>query len=302
MVNTLILLGSLLLAAPAGAAFYPQPLVPGDNPQTPAKIALGKRLFSETALSVTGTYSCASCHQPHRHFTDGLKQAVGATGEQHAFNTPTLYNVAFNVSLGWTDQQITSLEHQHRVPLENRNPVEMGYSPTLAEALAQQESYRTAFAAVFASAPSTQNIVQAIASYVRTLRAPASAFDRYLFYDQPMTPEQHTGMDLFFSDRLGCATCHASLNFSGPIQHRTRQQPVVPEAVFHVTGVNNSYQAFRAPTLRSVAHTAPYMHDGSLATLDEVLRHYQTTQRERIPKFRLSPAEHRALISFLKAL
>lgn len=257
-------------------------------------------LFSETLLSSTGEYSCASCHQPQRHFTDGRARALGATGELHQFNTPTLYNVAFNASFGWTDSGLDSLESQHLVPLYNQHPVEMGYQPGLLQKLLEQPAYAHAFQQVFAEPASTSNMIKAIAAYVRTIRAPVSAFDRYLFFDitDDFAALQQHGMELFFSARLGCTTCHASLNFSGPVQHVIQQAP----AAFHITGVGGTTQAFRAPSLRQIANTAPYMHDGSLTSLTEVLHHYETVSAPHVPDFALSDAERSALIAFLQAL
>ena len=281
--------------------YFPSPLIPTDNPLTPAKVQLGHRLFNETALSVNGTYSCGSCHRPEHHFTDGLARAVGATGEQHPRNTPSLYNVAFNASFGWMDQGLTLLEQQHRVPLFNNAPLEMGYDDSRLQALAKDPTYIAQFSAAFADgALSTENVTKALASYLRTLIAPVSAFDRYLFEDDPsgMSDSAIAGLELFFSPRLGCAQCHASFNLSGPINHAFQAS----EAVFHITGVGGVDVAFRAPSLRMIKYTAPYMHDGSLATLDEVVEHYQRVQVERVPVFDLTADEQRQLIAFLESL
>ncbi|MEM9623018.1 MAG: cytochrome c peroxidase, partial [Pseudomonadota bacterium] len=280
--------------------FYPAPLIPADNQPTPARIQLGKRLFGEPLLSDTGDFSCATCHQPDRHFTDGRTTAIGATGAAHRFNTPTLYNVAFNASYGWTDTGTTTLEDQHLIPLQNRQPVEMGYRPELLQALLVQPDYAAAFAEAYTDKPDTSHLVKAIAAYVRTLRAPVSAFDKLLFYDDASNfgAREQTGMGLFFSPRLGCATCHASINFSGPVKHEQAQAA----PVLHVTGVGGGGEAFRAPSLRQVARTAPYMHDGSLATLAEVLTHYEQVSLPDIPDFMLTEKERDALIAFLEAL
>ena len=296
-----------LAAAPLRAAeltpnqIYPQPLVPPDNPSSAAKIALGKRLFSETRLSITGAYACATCHQPDRHFTDGRRQAVGATGEVHAFNTPTLYNAGLNSSLGWSSQHLTTLEDQHRIPLLNTNPLEMGFHQDHIKLLLADTSYAAQFAQVFADAPITiRQLTQALAAYVRTLQPPISRFDEYLFLDRKnaLSAQEHTGMALFFSERLGCATCHANLTFSGPISHAAERA----EPVFHVTGVGADRQAFRAPTLRQIKHTAPYMHNGSLPTLHSVVRHYEDVDVERVPEFTLTDEQRGALVAFLGTL
>lgn len=282
----------------SGRGYHPPPLLPEDNPPSEAKIALGQRLFHETALSVNATRSCASCHQPERHFTDGLARAVGALGDEHPHNTPTLYNVAYNTSLGWGDDGLTSLEQQHRVPLFNRAPVEMGYRDEFVTRLEEDASYVAAFEAAFGAGITTDRIILALASYVRTIRAPQSAFDRYLFYDEALDADADAGLSLFFSERLGCATCHASFTLSGPINHA--EQKAAP--VFHITGVGGSSRAWRAPTLRMVSETGPYMHDGSIPDLAGVLRHYETTDAERVPDFSLSEAERHQLIAFLKTL
>lgn len=296
------LLTSQLTAATLDVAdIYPQPLVPADNPWSQAKATLGQQLFHDTRLSVTGTVSCATCHQPERHFTDGLTRAIGATGETHEFNTPTLYNAALNSSLGWTDQGLTILAQQHLVPLLNTNPVEMGFHPDLVPILRQDPDYAAAFRTVFGTTQvGITQIAQAIASYVRTLQPPVSRFDHYLFRDDQsaLSKEEKQGMALFFSDRLGCATCHANLTFSGPIRHAAEQA----EPVFHVTSVSGETRAFRAPTLRQISQTAPYMHDGSLPDLLAVIEHYESVDVERVPDFRLTAAEREALVAFLQSL
>ncbi len=277
---------------------HPPPLIPTDNALTPARISLGQRLFHDPALSVNGSTSCATCHQPERHFTDGRPRAIGALGGEHPHNTPTLYNTAYNASFGWRDEGLTSLESQHRVPLFNQTPVEMGYEDEFAERLAADPTYVNAFAAAYGMPITTARIIKALASYVRTLTPPETAFDRYLFYDEPLDATARNGMTLFFSERLGCGSCHAAFTLSGPIHHGDQRA----EPVFHVTAVGGSGTAFRAPTLRAVQHTAPYMHDGSLATLEDVIRHYETTDAERVPEFVLSRTERSALAAFLRTL
>ncbi len=279
----------------------PPPIIPADNPITDAKVLLGAKLFADTGLSIDGTYSCASCHQPDRHFTDGLPLAVGVLGETLRFNTPTLYNAAFSVSLGWTDSGLHTLEQQHMLPLFNTMPMEMGFSAERLASLALDSDYPQRFRSAFNSADITiERIIEALASYVRTLHPPASAFDEYLFHDKTnaLGDDAKAGMTLFFSAQLGCSQCHASLTFSGPISHVNEQA----EPVFHRNGVSGSQIAFRAPTLRAIAHTAPYMHDGSLSTLADVLDHYQSTSAERVPAFTLTAEQQNQLIAFLKTL
>jgi len=249
------------------------------------------------------TTSCASCHIPERHFTDGRALAIGATGVALKRNTPTLYNTAFNASYGWSDLGLTTLEAQHLVPLLGRDPIEMGFEESQLVKLATDAALHERFQQAFANSNepvSIEHIVQALASYVRTLRAPSSSFDKYLFFDEhdALSELAQEGMALFFSEDTGCATCHASLSFSGPVRHAA--QTAAP--AFHVTAVSNSSIAFRAPTLRAIKHTAPYMHDGSLTSLQEVLRHYESVDVERVPKFKLTAHQRNALIAFLETL
>ena len=262
-----------------------------------AKVELGAALFSDGRLSVTGTYGCSSCHVPALAFTDGRKTAVGATGELHTRNTPTLLNCAYATSFGWADPSITTLEAQHRVPMDNHHPVELGLDQVLAERLAELNADQHVAAlqhAAFGDANAAldlDQVVKALASYVRTLIAADSAFDRYLYWDEALPAPAQRGMRLFFSERVNCALCHASFNLSGPIH---QQDFPAAQPVFHNTGLYNlngsgaypdsgvmahtdkptDMGAFRAPTLRNVAVTAPYMHDGSIATLPEVIDFY----------------------------
>lgn len=305
----------LVLASTAGAAqaanrnlselIAPQVVEPADNPSKPAKVALGERLFSETALSIDDSYSCASCHDPARHFTDQRPVALGVSGQLHQRNTPTLYNVAFNASFGWDDQGITRLEAQHLVPLFNSDPVEMGYDANLAQPRLQARGYAPAFAAAFSKTeietlPLTTLVVRALASYVRTLRHPHSAFDDYMYWGDTgaMSQQAVAGLELFTSPRLGCSGCHAGFSLSGPSVHAES----LGAAQFHHTGVQGSRERFRAPTLRAIRFTAPYMHAGNLATLEEVLDHYQTTTATEVPSFTLTELEEQQLLAFLDAL
>jgi cytochrome c peroxidase len=324
---------------------FPEPLVPADNPMSEAKVALGAVLFSDPRLSVTGAYSCASCHRPELAFTDGLAAAVGATGEHHARNTPTLFNAAYHTSFGWADPNTRTLETQHLIPMYNTAPVELGLNDEQVERLLDElttdpsiyRQLRGAFPELDREALALAHVVQALASYVRSLVIADSAFDRYLYFDEDaLSVAAKAGVQLFFSDRLRCALCHASFNLSAPVRSATA--PAV-EPVFHNTGLydlgDGRYPdpgvaahtgrpedtgAFRAPSLRNVALTAPYMHDGSVASLREVLAVYAAGgrvieagdqagdgrrnpfKRAEVSGFALSVAETDALLEFLTAL
>jgi len=294
--------------------WFPVPMVPVDNPLTDAKVELGRFLFYDPQLSGNGTYSCASCHQQALAFTDGLARAVGSTGAAHPRSSMSLANVVYNASYGW-DERRWNLESQMEVPMYNEQPIEMGLKGNEAEVLARftiDRAYGERFRAAFPGEDSPvtlPNIVKAIASFERVLVSADSAFDRYLYRDDHsgMSPASKRGAALFFSDRLKCSECHGSVNISGPTIF-TGAMPSDPEAFFHDTGVSSEPAKFRAPTLRSIAVTAPYMHDGSIATLKDVIAHYAAGGRSARPKsdkvrgFTISASETDDLVAFLESL
>jgi cytochrome c peroxidase len=314
---------------------FPRPVVPLDNPMSSAKVALGRRLFHETRLSSTGRYACASCHQPELAFTDGRSHALGATGEPLKHGAMSLTNVAYDPTFTWSDARVHSLELQMRQPLFNEHPVEMGLTGArrrAVAALSADPAYRELFAAAFPRdrAPiSMDHIIKSIAAFERTLISGRSPFDRYVFDDDrsALTDAAKRGMTLFFSTRVGCAQCHSGINFSGPLRYEGQRRA---NALFANTGLydvdgRGSYPAkdrglidvthratdmgkFRVPTLRNVALTAPYMHDGSLASLEEVIDHYARAGRKsprqdsRLRPFLLAPGERADLVAFLHSL
>ena len=300
---------------------FTTPRVPADNPMSEAKVALGGRLFFEPRLSITGHYSCASCHDPTRAFSDGRRVAIGATGEALPHNAMALVNVAYNISFGWTKPQVRSLEAQMLEPMLNAHPVELGMQgreATVSADLAGDLAYARDFAAAFPgeALPVTfGNLVKAIGAFERTLISGDSPFDRYVFGGEhaALTPQAKRGMALFFSHRAGCAGCHSGFNFSGNWRDA---QGATGRASFAENGT--SQRPMRVPTLRNVALTAPYMHDGRFATLAAVLEHYsaigarvagavadgarQHRYDPRLPRSAFSAAERGELESFLDSL
>jgi cytochrome c peroxidase len=294
--------------------WFPVPKIPADNPLTEDKVELGRHLFYEPMLSGNSTYSCATCHRQALAFTDGLARAIGAEGGEHQRSSMSLANVVYNASFGWSDRT-SSLESQMEVPMYNELPVEMGLKGHEAEVLGRfaadadyTDRFRTAFPGE-ANPITLANIVKAIASFERIIVSGDSAFDRYLYGDDDrgMSPSAKRGVALFFSDRLKCSECHGSVNMSGPTIF-TGTMPSDPDAFFHDTGVAAEAAKFRAPTLRNIAVTAPYMHDGSVATLKDVVAHYAAGGRSKRQKsdkvrgFAISPAEIDDVVAFLRTL
>ncbi len=278
------------------------------------KVELGRRLFFDPRLSVTGRYACASCHDPRRSFSDGRPRALGATGEPLPHNALALVNVAYNIAFGWHKPRQRSLETQMLEPLLNDHPVELGLrgrERAVRDALAADPAYARAFAAAFPGtdpAVSFDHLVKAIAAFERTLICGDSPFDAYVFGGEhgALPAEAREGMALFYSARVGCAGCHSGFNFAGNWRDA---QGETGRASFARNGT--SAEPLKVPTLRNVALTAPYMHDGRFATLDAVLAHYSDlalrpggAQRidRRLPRAPLTAAERAALIAFLESL
>ena len=307
-------------ATPPSAAAYrwrlpvgfPRPCVPEDNPMTEAKVALGRRLFYERRLSGNGTQSCASCHRPERAFTDGRGRAVGSTGAPHPRGSMSLANVAYGVSLTWVDAHQTTLEGQQLGPMLNRDPVELGLSGLEDEAIARlaaDPGYAAAFADAFPGEPIDLTAVRrAIASFERTLLSGGSAYDRWVWQDDrtALSAAARRGMALFFSSRLGCKDCHGGFTFSGPVAFDLDVGGVPPDPpAFVDTGLGGS---FKAPTLRNVSVTGPYMHDGRFTKLEQVIDYYASGggaspgRSPRIRGFAISESERRDLVAFLESL
>lgn len=325
---------------------FPAPRVPEDNPLTQEKVDLGRRLFYDERLSANGTQSCATCHQQSHAFGEPAATATGSTGQKHHRNSMALTNVAYSATLTWAHPGIVTLEQHMLLPLFGETPVEMGAAGHEQEILARIRNditYRQLFSRAFSSKPdqiSFDHIVKALASFVRTLLSFNSPFDRYAYYgdDTALTESQLRGMNLFMSERLECAHCHAGFNFS---QFVTHENATAAERAFHVTGlypksaellvgadyglssvtgVVDDQDRFKAPTLRNIARSAPYMHDGSLATLEEVIDFYAAGGRVLsegpragdgrshpgkspfIKGFSLTPEERQDLLAFLSSL
>ncbi|MFT4977966.1 MAG: cytochrome c peroxidase [Myxococcota bacterium] len=312
----------------------PVPAVPADNPMSAEKAELGRRLFYDPRLSIDEEMSCATCHQQARAFSDGKPRGVGTTGELHPRGPMSLTNVAYAPRLAWANPQLNTLEVQAMLPLFGEEPVEMGMSgqeDLLISRLEADQRYPGWFDGVWPGEQITvAHIVQAIATFQRTLISTASPYDAWTAGDRTaLTVEQKHGMTLFFSERLECFHCHGGANFTDTMTHAGM---AVEEVGFHNTGLYNTDGAgaypednagtfevtgdpvdmgrFKAPTLRNIAVTAPYMHDGSIASLEAVLEHYAQGGRapasplrsEFVVGFVLSDSERDDVIAFLGAL
>jgi len=324
----------------------PIPKVPFDNPMSVIKVELGRRLFYDTRLSANGTMSCGSCHIQALAFTDGKARSVGVTGDVHPRSSMSLVNSAYASRLTWANPLLDRAEDQALTPLLGDNPIEMGLGgkeDVVPDLLRTDPVYKSLFATAFSGDRdpySLLNAVRAISAFTRTIISADAPYDHYLAGDDAaISDAAMDGMELFFSERLDCFHCHGGFNFTDSTTHASSS---VEEVGYHNTGLYNlqndgSYPAdntglydmtglrrdmgrFKAPSLRNVAVTAPYMHDGSVANLRDVIAHYERGGRlivagphsgdgrlnpfksEFVRGFELSDEERESLIAFLESL
>lgn len=282
---------------------------PADNPASEAKIALGKQLYFDSRLSKDGTISCASCHDPAKGWSNGERFATGVGKQVGGRSAPTVINSAYNKFQFW-DGRSPTLEHQALGPIQN--PIEMAMSlGDVVQRLNQIQGYRQQFQAVFGTDVTEAGIAKAIAAYERTVLSGDAPIDRYDAGDKSALSESAVrGRTLFFG-RASCSACHVGPNFTDHAFHNIgvgydaaaqKFTDVGRETESKLVGDRGS---FKTPTLREIARSAPYMHDGSLATLADVVAHYNRGGvanpwlDEEIFPLKLTPQEEQDLVQFL---
>lgn len=299
---------SLTLAPPQGLDRYVP--VSEDNALSLAKVRLGRRLFFDSSLSATGTVACVSCHDPALAFTDGRAVPVGSHGRTGRRSAATLVNRAYGAAFFW-DGRATSLEQQALMPIQAPNEMDTPIAHVLARVRASR-SYVDAFNQAFGREPNTGDLARALASYVRTILSGDAPADRYAAGDRGALDARERAGRRLFMGRANCWRCH-----NGPLlsveQFRNtgvawRGGMLADSGRFAVTRRPQDLGAFKVPTLREIARTAPYMHDGSISTLAEVVDFYD---RGGIPNpyldgsirpLHLTGDEKRALVAFLGAM
>ena len=273
--------------------------------QDPARVAIGRRLFNDTRLSANGAVSCASCHDLAKGGADGRDRSVGFDGRRTATNAPSVFNASFNFRQFW-DGRADSLEAQVEIVVEN--PIEMGAKWSEVVAMVRLDpDYRAAFAAAYGGLIARSSIADAIATYERTLTTPDSRFDRYLRGETgALSDEEKDGYAKF--KRYGCVACHQGINIGGNMFQRfglmgdyfaDRGSPTDADlGRLRVTGVETDRHVFKVPSLRNVALTAPYLHDGQAGTLEDAVQFMFKYQLGRSA----SPTDTASIVKFLRTL
>ena len=249
---------------------------PADNPYSKKKAELGRLLYFDKRLSADGTVSCASCHHPKFAFSDGNNVSTGIKGQKGGRSAPTVFNRAYSLAQFW-DGRAATLEEQAKGPMAN--PIEMGNThEAIVAKLRTIPGYQTRFKEVFGTDTiEIDHVSKAIATFERTVLSGNSAYDQYKSGEKKaMTPQQVDGMQLFFG-KARCDACHEGVNFTTNAYHNLgigTDKPNPDAGRYVVTKKDEDWGAFKTPTLREAARTAPYMHDGSLKTLEEVVDFY----------------------------
>lgn len=293
------------VAVPPG---FPALPVPAGNMLTEARVELGKRLFYDKQVSRTGEVACASCHLPDHAFSDPRQFSLGVEGRVGGRNAPSVVNLAYNTSFFW-DGGAPTLEQQVIGPIIN--PLEMDMTMgEVVERLATDPTYVSSFEDAYGTEPIPGSLTKAVASFMRTIVSGDSRYDRYQQGDHAaLDDSEKRGMAIFTGERGECFHCHVGFNFTNN-DFRDNNLYAVYQDIGRakVTELEEDVGKFKVPTLRNVALSAPYMHDGSLATLEDVVEHYSSGGKlnansdPTIQPLDLTAQEKSDLVAFLKAL
>ena len=295
-----------LLAVPPG---FPEPVFPPDNALTPERWALGKKLFYDPVMSRDSSLACVSCHLPQFAFSDTTAFSAGVEGAAGVRNTPSLANVAYHPYFT-REGGVPTLEMQVLVPVQEHNEFDFNIL-LIAERLQQDSVYRRMSQEAYGREPDHFVITRSLACFERTLLSGGSRYDEFVFQNKndAMTAAEKQGMELFFSEKTNCGQCHEGFNFTNYAFENNGLYVFYPDSGrFRLTGKEQDVARFKVPSLRNVARTAPYMHDGSLPTLEAVIEHYNTGGKAHphkstlVKPLGLNSQEKPGLLAFLRCL
>ncbi|WP_343633576.1 cytochrome c peroxidase [Fluviicola sp.] len=281
---------------------------PEENPVTAEKIAFGKRLFFDKRLSKNNEMSCSTCHRPEKAFTDGLSKSRGTNGSLAMRNASSLFNVAYSKSYMY-DGEVKTLEQQALVPIQDH--LEMGSSmKEVIRKLSKDPQYNQLAKQIFKRKLDAYVITRALSTYERTLISRNSRFDRYRKGEKHALNANETAGWKLFSEKLYCIQCHSGPDFTNykVLCNGLYTDYGTDQGRYRINGLEEEKGAFKVPGLRNVSLTAPYMHDGSIPTLREVIVHYSRggvahpNKSALVKPFHLTDLEINQLESFLKTL
>jgi cytochrome c peroxidase len=260
-------------------------------------------------MSRDSSVSCVSCHKPELAFTDGNKLGVGIRGQKVSRNSPTLTNVVYNPYF-LMDGGVPTLEQQIIVPVQEHKEFDFHFS-LIAQRMQKDSSYVELSKRAYNRTPDAFVITRAISAFERTLISGNSNYDKFTYQGNvnALTKAEKRGKDLFFSKKLNCSECHSGFNFTNySFQNNGVYLNYLDSGRMRLTNLEKDRNLFKVPTLRNIALTAPYMHDGSLETLESVIIHYENggkdnpEKSEKLKGFKLNNSERNDLVHFLEAL
>ena len=299
--------GTYPLIIPKG---FEKPKFPEDNLPTQSRIALGKKLFSEKALSLDSSIACISCHIPKKAFSDNKALSLGIKNHKGKRNSPTLVNLAY-VDFFFADGGVETLESQAIAPITDELEMGLPNIEIAIKRLNQNPEYTKKFQEAYQTKPNLTSLTKALACFERTLLSGESWFDKFLNEGNKslLSEAEIEGKVLFFSDSLACGSCHAGFLFTNlHFENNGLYKQYADQGRRRVTLRIQDDAKFKVPTLRNIALTPPYMHDGSFQTLEEVIDHYakggqkHPNQSPEIKGFTISKNQKINLIAFLKTL
>lgn len=290
-------------------SYFPALNYPIDNKPTRRKFELGKKLFFDKLLSKENAISCGSCHFQNLAFSDSVQFSIGSAGQLGERNSPTLTNIGYNSNFFW-DGGVPTLELQALAPLDNHKEFDLPYDSLLLR-LNNNSNYKQLFKAAFNEDATLNNYTKALACYQRAFISGNSKYDDYFYRNnsKAFTASELSGFQLFINPTIGCNSCHSGFNFTnGGFENNGLSVNYKDAGRYKVTGYIQDLAKFKVPTLRNVALTAPYMHDGSFATLTQVIDHYDSggqahsNKSPKVKPLNLTTQQKTDLVNFLKTL
>ena len=294
-----------LMEMPEG---FPNVVEPDDNSFSQKRWELGKKLFFDPIMSSDSSISCASCHAPNLAFSDDVAMSLGVENRIGTRNSPTLANIAYHPYFT-REGGVPTLEMQILVPIQEHNEFDFNIL-LIAERLKNSSTYAEMAQEAYDREPDAFVITRALACFERSLISGYSRYDQFENYNKnTLSNAEQRGMDLFFSEKTNCSNCHSGFNFTNyAFENNGLYEEYPDEGRFRLTQEPTDKALFKVPTLRNIELTVPYMHDGSFATLEEVVEHYDSGGKNHphksplIQPLNLSNKEKRELVAFLKTL